>query len=134
MRERCISPNHASYSRYGGRGIKVCDRWIRSFPNFLEDMGDRPKGMSLDRINPDLGYSPENCRWATVKQQSTNTVRGAMTDEQKVAIIEIYKSGISARLIADAVGISRGTVSALVSYSGYSKRQEIERVKREISV
>lgn len=121
MRERCISEKHASYSWYGGRGISICDRWLGSFINFVEDMGERPKGMSLDRINPDGNYEPENCRWATVKQQSTNTVRGAITDEQKSAIIEIYKIGVPARMIADAVGIARGTVSALVSYSGYAR-------------
>jgi hypothetical protein len=71
MRQRCLNPRNPSYPRYGGRGITICDRWL-SFENFLTDMGERPEGKSLDRINNDLGYSPNNCRWATNKEQSRN--------------------------------------------------------------
>lgn len=65
---RCYYPNNASYARYGGRGISVCKRW-RTFTNFLADMGVRPKGRTLDRINSNGNYTPGNCRWATPKQQ-----------------------------------------------------------------
>lgn len=75
MLMRCNNPNNSDYSYYGGRGIRVCERWV-SFENFLEDMGLRPTiGHSLDRINNELGYSKENCRWATKREQSNNTRR-----------------------------------------------------------
>lgn len=72
MKTRCYNKNCPKYEYYGGRGIKVCDRWIQSFDNFLLDMGERPLGMSIDRINNDGNYEPSNCRWATMSQQRIN--------------------------------------------------------------
>jgi hypothetical protein len=71
MRQRCNNPNDARFKNYGGRGITVCARW-NSFRNFVLDVGARPRDHSLDRINNDLGYFPENVRWATSSQQAVN--------------------------------------------------------------
>ena len=72
MKSRCLDPNAVGYEYWGGRGITICDRWIDSFENFLEDMGERPEGKSLDRINNDGNYEKENCRWATPQEQRGN--------------------------------------------------------------
>lgn len=71
MKQRCLNPRYGGYGLYGGRGIKVCQRWL-TFTSFLEDMGVRPKGKTLDRINPNKGYFKSNCRWASPKVQANN--------------------------------------------------------------
>lgn len=71
MTQRCSNPKSPKWHRYGERGIAICERW-RKFDNFLADMGERPKGMTLDRINNDGDYEPSNCRWATPMTQGNN--------------------------------------------------------------
>lgn len=71
MRARCNNPNTNGYANYGGRGISVCPVW-QTFANFLADMGVRPDGMTLDRVDSDGDYEPGNCRWATASQQRRN--------------------------------------------------------------
>lgn len=72
MKARCYSKSHNKYEDYGGRGIIVCDRWITSFENFLEDMGERPEGMTLDRKDNSGNYEPLNCKWSTPTEQANN--------------------------------------------------------------
>lgn len=80
MKGRCLNPQSPDYHNYGGRGITIIERWVDSFEAFYADMGERPDGMSLDRIDNEKGYSPENCRWATMQQQRSNSRQNSYVD------------------------------------------------------
>lgn len=81
MKQRCLNPKATRYPTYGGVGITICERWSE-FKNFYEDMGIRPAGTTLDRINPYGNYEPNNCRWATYKEQVHNRRRNHVVPEE----------------------------------------------------
>jgi hypothetical protein len=77
MRRRCYDKTHPQFRYYGGKGITVCKRWKDSFENFMSDMGERPDGKTIDRVDSKKNYTPTNCRWATQAEQMANTSRSA---------------------------------------------------------
>lgn len=115
MKERCNNSNHSNYRLYGARGISVCARWLASFDNFLEDMGPRPTGHSLDRIDVNGNYTPENCRWADSRTQATNTRTHRLTDEQKAAVLRVWSLGATVTDLAEITGMSRPYIAQIAS-------------------
>ena len=102
MLKRCDDPKQVGYHNYGGKGIGVCDEW-RSFECFLRDMGERPDGKTLDRIDNSLGYTKENCRWMSMKEQANNrSTNTRLTHQGKTHTISEW---------ADILGIKRVTIS-----------------------
>jgi len=117
MRARCFNRENESYSNYGGRGIKVCDRWL-DFELFLADMGSRPNGTSIDRIDNNGNYEPGNCRWADSKTQCNNT--------RSNLIIEIDGVQRNLKQWSDISGIGRCTIRArLLSKMGWSTKDAV---------
>jgi len=109
MLGRCNNPNAAHYASYGGRGITVCERWLK-FENFYADMGKKPDGLTLDRVDNNAGYSAENCRWASHTEQSRNT-RAVMLDEAVVSLVRtLHKYGSRISQIASDLGVSYDSV------------------------
>lgn len=111
MRDRCSNPNNAAYKNYGGRGIRVCERWD-SFENFLNDMGSRPDGYSIDRIDNDGNYEPSNCRWATTKQQLNN--------QRRNRVIELNGERKTIAQWADSLGIDWYTLRSRLDRYGWT--------------
>lgn len=103
MKQRCLNPRKRNWARYGGRGIRVCERWLHSFELFLEDMGPRPSPRhSLDRIDNDGDYEPSNCRWATPGEQRRHQARLVRFRGELLTLAEWSKrTGLNASTIAD---------------------------------
>lgn len=120
MLKRCNNPKHISYKYYGGKGVSVCTRW-RDFSNFYADMGDRPKGYSLDRIDPSGNYEPSNCRWATAQQQ---------TENRPVQLKYPYKGQLlTLPKISELCGVPYRTLKSRIRRGGMSLEEAISHVK-----
>lgn len=105
MWQRCINPKMQNWENYGGRGITVCKRW-EQFYNFLEDMGECPDGLSIDRINNDGNYEPDNCQWANALQQSRN--------RRNTTRLEFQGKNLTVHEWAEVTGICVGTIFARI--------------------
>lgn len=123
MRYRCSNPKNKSFPRYGGRGIRVCERWDQSFAHFLEDMGRRPSpSHSIERINNGGHYEPENCRWATPVQQANNK-RGNH-------VITIGERSQTIAQWAREIGIKPSIIRGRI-YEGWSEEDAVMRPKTD---
>lgn len=112
MKQRCLNPNSKQYKNYGERGIAICERWLESYDNFFSDMGLKPDGLTLDRIDNDASYSPENCRWATKKEQRRN--------QRTCHFLEFEGRRLLLREWAEEKGINELTLSYRLLRLGWS--------------
>ncbi len=112
MMKRCESPNHPTFAGYGARGIRVCERW-HTFDNFLADMGVRPDGKTLDRIDGSKGYSPDNCRWATAREQLANRSNAKLQLYEMEQVVWLVRAGYHQAEVAAFFGVSRSRVYKL---------------------
>lgn len=110
MRDRCNNPKHKAYKYYGGRGIMVCKRWDK-FGNFLADMGERPEGLTIERKNNNKGYFPDNCIWATRKEQARNSHHTKL-NHLKVQVIKklLKESNLLQKDIAEIFDVAPMTI------------------------
>ena len=115
MKDRCQNPNDKSYHNYGSRGIKVCERW-QDFRNFFADMGARPSGLTLERMDNDGNYEPGNCKWASYKEQNNNK----RSDPKQFWFVGINPVGgkvfsNNQSIVAKRYGLDNGNISACLA-------------------
>lgn len=114
MLGRCNNQRHHAYAHYGQRGIRVCARWATSFAAFYADMGDRPPGMTLDRVDNDKDYGPGNCRWATRREQTRNRRTTLFEQHEPAQIRWLHSLGYRVGDIARFFGVSHNAIMSIV--------------------
>lgn len=128
MKHRCHNPNYGSYERYGARGIYVCDRWRDSFENFFADMGPRPSpAHSVDRVDVNGPYAPDNCRWATLRVQANNKRRTIRIAGKTIAEIA-GESGLDVRTIR--ARYYRGDEPSRIASPEHLRRQDLDTLNK----
>ena len=120
---RCTDPDNPRYKDWGGRGIIIDPRWM-SFDTFLADMGERPPGMSLNRIDNDGNYCRANCEWATPHQQQVNSRLFKLTPDVVARIKRLRATGMSLRAIGVELNLNRKTVSNALNGKGRSRHPD----------
>ena len=124
-KSRCLNPSDQKYPLYGGRGIRMCNRWLNSFENFLSDMGECPPGLTLDRIDVNGDYEPGNCRWASNHTQSRN----------KTTNVFVHHDGADMILkdFATEMGVNYKSLHSRIKYSGQSAHEAAEELRSRTS-
>lgn len=127
MKMRCSDKRTNGFERYGGRGISVCDRWLK-FGNFLSDMGERPEGKTIDRINQNGNYEPGNCRWATVEEQHAN--------RRDNRFMFIFGNKITVKNAATKYGMKYQTLKSRITKYGLSDEEAVFKklIRRNVPV
>lgn len=118
MRARCANPSEKQYADYGGRGIRVCERWVKSFAAFVSDMGPRPDGYTIERNDVNGPYAPDNCRWATRQEQSRN--------KRKHRRIQAFGLDLPLWDWARLTGVDGETIWARIVYYGWEHARAVK--------
>lgn len=121
MKQRCLNPRSHNFKNYGERGITICKRWML-FENFLHDMGQKPDGLTLERIDNDAGYEPNNCKWADRKEQRRN--------QRTCRRFEFNGKTMLLREVANAIGMHETTLQQRLDYQGLSFEDAITKPLR----
>jgi len=116
MKQRCHYKKHKDFHRYGGKGIFVCRRWRVSFENFLKDMGERPKGQTINRLSNSLGYGPWNCNWATPHEQNVNSALCKLDNDKVIEIRKLLNDGMNIKNVAKKFNISDSHIKHIEYY------------------
>lgn len=125
MKSRCLNPKNVNYRIYGGRGIAIEERWL-TFQNFLNDMGERPEGMTLERKNSNGNYGPLNCIWASYTEQNRNSSHAKLTIHKVRRIREFHSVGVKAKTMIDLFGVSDTTFYDVINCKKWKESRPVD--------